>query len=74
MRHSLADGFRDLPDALTYQSAEGCVRFDKTSGCLTLDPPETDVLGLLVELQALANLQEREERAAMLRRLARRPF
>lgn len=74
LRHSLADGFRDLPDALTYQSAEGCVRFDKTSGCLTLDPPETDVLGLLVELQALANLQEREERAAMLRRLARRPF
>ena len=45
LRHSLAYGFRDLPDALTYQSAEGCVRFDKTSGCLTLDPPETDVLG-----------------------------
>ena len=74
LRHSPADGFRDLPDALTYQSAEGCVHFDKTSGCLTLDPPETDVLGLLVELQALANLQEREERAAMLRRLALRPF
>lgn len=74
LRNSPADGFRDLPDALTYQSAEGCVRFDKTSGNLTLDPPSADILVLLQELQALTIRQHDLERAAMLAKLRKRPF
>ena len=74
LRHAPEQGFSDNQDAFIYRGSSACVRFDKATGSLTLDPPETDVLVLLVELQALASLQEREERAALLARLRKRPF
>ena len=74
LRHAPTQGFSDLPDALQYQGAIACVRFHKATGRVSLDPPGADLLTVLKELQALASLQEREERAAMLTRLARRPF
>ena len=74
LRHAPDQGFSDLPDALMYQGATACVRFDKTTGRLSLDPPDADLLTVLQELQALASRQHDQERAAMLARLAKRPY
>lgn len=69
LRHSPADGFADSPEAFEYKGAEGCVRFDKASGRVTLDPPGADVLLLLQELQALAMAQHDDDKARILARL-----
>nr|QPB93788.1 hypothetical protein [uncultured bacterium] len=74
LRHDPAKGFANSPDALIYQGATACVRFDKASGTVTLEPPGADVLALLQALQALAVAQEADERAAMLAKLAKRPY
>lgn len=74
MRHDPAQGFCDSPEAFEYKGAEGSVRFDKTSGCLTLDPPNSDVLALLQALQALATAQHDAEKAWLMARLRQRPF
>ena len=74
LRHSPSDGFSDSPGALEYQGAEGCVRFDKTTGRIGLDPPSADVLVLLQALQALATAQHDAEKNRLLARLRQRPF
>lgn len=74
LRHDPAQGFCDSAEAFEYKGAEGCVRFNKASGRVSLDPPDADLARLLQALQALASQQEREERAAMLARLAKRPY
>lgn len=74
LRHSPADGFADTPEALTYQGAEGCVRFDKATGRVSLDPPDADLTRLLQALQALAMAQHDAEKARLLARLRQRPF
>jgi hypothetical protein len=74
LRHSPADGFSDSPEALIFKGSSAVVRFDKSTGRVTLDPPDADLARLLQALQALASQQEREERAAMLARLAKRPY
>ena len=74
LRHSPADGFCDSPEALVYNGQHAAVRFDKTTGSLSLDPPSADVLAVFQELQALASRQHDQERAAMLGRLRKRPF
>lgn len=72
LRHSPTDGFRDSPDALTYQGACASVRFDKVTGRVTLNPPGADVLQLLQELQALASAQHDQEKARLLERIRQR--
>jgi hypothetical protein len=74
LRHSPTDGFSDSPEAFEYRGSHACVRFDKATGTVTLDPPEADPGQLLVEMQALATRQEAEERAALRARLAQRPY
>ena len=74
LRHDPALGFCDSPEAFEYKGAEGCVRFDKATGRVSLDPPSADVLVLLQELQALAMAQHDQEKARLLARLAERPF
>ena len=74
LRHDPALGFCDSPAALEYQGAEGCVRFDKASGRVSLDPPGADGLALLQALQALATAQHDAEKARLMARLAQRPF
>lgn len=74
LRHDPALGFRDSPEAFEYKGAEGCVRFDKATGRVSLDPPSADILVLLQELQALASRQHDQEKARLLSRLAERPF
>lgn len=71
---SLVQGFRDNPNALEYRGAAGRVRFDKTTGGITLDPADLDVLQLHRELQGLASRQDATERARLLARLAQRPY
>jgi hypothetical protein len=74
LRHSPADGFSDSPEALIFKGSSAVVRFDKSTGRVTLDPPNSDVLALLQELQALASRQHDLERATMLAKLRKRPF
>lgn len=74
LRHAPADGFIDTPEALTYQGAKACVRFDKGSGCITLDPPGADVLQLQRELSKLTMMQNDQEKALILEKLRKRPF
>lgn len=74
LRHDPHQGFSDLPDALQYQGATACVRFDKTTGRVSLDPPGADVLAVLQELQSLTQAQHDQEKARLLARLAERPF
>ena len=74
LRHDPAKGFCASPDALVYTGQDASVRFDKSTGRVSLDPPSADVLQLLQELQALASQQEREERAGLLAKLRQRPF
>lgn len=72
LRHSPADGFSDSPDALTYTGQKACVRFDKGSGRLTLDPPDADLLTVFKEMQALATAQHDAEKARLLARIRQR--
>jgi hypothetical protein len=72
LRHSPADGFTDSPDALTYIGLGASVRFDKSTGRVTLDPPSANVLDLLQELHALAQLQHDAEKARLLDRIRQR--
>lgn len=74
LRHSPAQGFADSPDALVYNGPDASVRFDKSTGRVTLDPPGADLAQLLQELQALAQTQHDAEKARLLARLRRRPF
>ncbi|MNC52901.1 hypothetical protein D3C76_365930 [compost metagenome] len=67
--HAPVQGFSDRPDALTYQGACASVRFDKATAAVTLDPPSANVLELLQELQALAQLQHDAEKARLLARI-----
>ncbi|MEC4025632.1 hypothetical protein VSO52_23050 [Pseudomonas fulva] len=71
---SPAQGFCDTSAALEYRGAAGCVRFDKATGRLTLDPPDLNVLQLHQAMQAVATQQDAAERARLLARLAQRPF
>lgn len=74
LRHDPAQGFTDSAEAFEYKGAEGCVRFDKSTGRVTLDPPGADVLALLQALQALATAQHDAEKAWLMARLRQRPF
>jgi hypothetical protein len=69
LRHDPDQGFTDSPEAFIYKGSSACVRFDKTTARVTLDPPGADVLELLQELQALAQLQHDQDKARMLARL-----
>ena len=74
LRHDPAQGFTDSPQAFEYKGSSACVRFDKATGRVSLEPPGADVRGLLVELQALATAQHDAEKARLMARLAQRPF
>lgn len=74
LRHDPVQGFSDSPDAFEYKGATACVRFDKATARLTLDPLSADVLQLLHELQQLAQAQHDAEKARLLARLRQRPF
>lgn len=69
LRHAPDQGFSDSPDAFEYQGSCACVRFDKSTGRVTLDPPSANVQNLLQELQALAMAQHDAEKARLLARL-----
>lgn len=69
LRHAPDQGFSDSPQSLTYQGATACVRFDKATGRVTLDPPDADLLAVFQELQALATRQHDDDKARILARL-----
>lgn len=74
LRHAPEQGFSDLTDALIYRGSSALVRFDKSTGRITLDPPGADVLVVLQELQRLATAQHDDEKARLVARLRQRPF
>ena len=74
LRHAPDQGFADSHDALTYKGSSACVRFDKATARLTLDPPDADLLTVFKELQALAQAQHDQDKARILARLRQRPF
>lgn len=72
LRHSPTNGFSDSPEAFIYKGSSACVRFDKATGRVSLDPPGADVLQLLQELHALATRQHDAEKARLLDRIRQR--